>query len=199
MDYKTWIVEQLDRLESAGKTRSGLARYLGKHRSLVTKMLTSNRPFRVDEIQDICRYLGVQPPGLSLRAPEAGAPVIVSFQGQIGGAMWHESQPKIERRELPASNPMFPARDQVAWEVYGRVPSLGLQTGDVAICVPFSTYRHEPLANDLVIVKRERTGLEQLTMARVSAQGKLLPMFEGSTDVAGVPVALVIELRLSVA
>jgi len=56
-----WIREGL--LQS-GKTRSGLARALGRAPSAVTDLLNGKRRLRADEIAVVADYLGVEPPRL---------------------------------------------------------------------------------------------------------------------------------------
>ena len=51
-------------LEETGKTRSGLARALGRSPSAVTDLLNGRRRLRADEIAIAAAYLGVEPPRL---------------------------------------------------------------------------------------------------------------------------------------
>jgi|GEM_PF-3363506 len=53
-------VEWIERgLEQPGKNQAGLAAALGKHRSIVTRILKGDRQLRVNEIKIIENYLGV--------------------------------------------------------------------------------------------------------------------------------------------
>ena len=82
-----WIRAGLTR---TGKTRSGLARALGRSPSAVTDLLNGHRRLRADEIAIVAEYLGVEPPRLigGGRGPAAApkAPLV----GYVGaGAIAH--------------------------------------------------------------------------------------------------------------
>ena len=51
-------------LKHTGKTRSGLARALGRSPSAVTDLLNGHRRLRADEIAIVAEYLGIEPPRL---------------------------------------------------------------------------------------------------------------------------------------
>ncbi len=51
-------------LKRTGKTRSGLAKALGRSPSAVTDLLNGQRRLRADEIAIVADYLGVEPPRL---------------------------------------------------------------------------------------------------------------------------------------
>jgi transcriptional regulator with XRE-family HTH domain len=51
-------------LKHTGKTRSGLAKALGRSPSAVTDLLNGHRRLRADEIAIVAEYLGVEPPRL---------------------------------------------------------------------------------------------------------------------------------------
>jgi transcriptional regulator with XRE-family HTH domain len=82
-----WIRAALD---ETGKTRSGLARALGRSPSAVTDLLNGRRRLRADEIAIAATYLGVEPPRLigGGRAPPIRA--TVPLVGHVGaGAIAH--------------------------------------------------------------------------------------------------------------
>ena len=82
-----WIRQALI---ATGKTRSGLAKALGRSPSAVTDLLNGSRRLRAEEIAAIVDYLGVEPPPLfgGGRMPPAGARVpLVGFVG--AGAQAH--------------------------------------------------------------------------------------------------------------
>ncbi|HLW92487.1 MAG TPA: helix-turn-helix transcriptional regulator [Roseiarcus sp.] len=60
-DTVDWIREALIK---TGKTRSGLAKALGRSPSAVTDLLNGSRRLRAEEIPVIVNYLGVEPPRL---------------------------------------------------------------------------------------------------------------------------------------
>jgi len=82
-----WIRAALD---ETGKTRSGLARALGRSPSAVTDLLNGRRRLRADEIAIAATYLGVEPPRLigGGRAPPIRS--TVPLVGHVGaGAIAH--------------------------------------------------------------------------------------------------------------
>jgi transcriptional regulator with XRE-family HTH domain len=79
-----------DALRETGKTRSGLAKALGRSPSAVTDLLNGSRRLRADEIAVAAAYLGVEPPRLvgGGRSPAQGGRV--SLVGYVGaGAIAH--------------------------------------------------------------------------------------------------------------
>jgi transcriptional regulator with XRE-family HTH domain len=91
-------------LKHTGKTRSGLAKALGRSPSAVTDLLNGHRRLRADEIAIVAEYLGIEPPrllggGVKPLAPKA--PLI----GYIGaGAVAHfyaEGQGPYEEIDAP--------------------------------------------------------------------------------------------------
>ena len=98
-----WIRAGLTR---TGKTRSGLARALGRSPSAVTDLLNGHRRLRADEIAIVAEYLGVEPPRLigGGRGPAAApkAPLV----GYVGaGAIAHfyaDGQGPFDEVDAPA-------------------------------------------------------------------------------------------------
>jgi transcriptional regulator with XRE-family HTH domain len=77
-------------LRETGKTRSGLARALGRSPSAVTDLLNGKRRLKAEEIPLIVEYLGVDPPRFLTggRAPAQSASVfLIGFVG--AGAQAH--------------------------------------------------------------------------------------------------------------
>ena len=75
-------------LKRTGKTRSGLAKALGRSPSAVTDLLNGHRRLRADEIAIVSEYLGIEPPRLIGGGPPRppSAPLI----GYVGaGAVAH--------------------------------------------------------------------------------------------------------------
>ena len=75
-------------LKRTGKTRSGLAKALGRSPSAVTDLLNGHRRLRADEIATVSDYLGIEPPRLIGGGPPRppSAPLI----GYVGaGAVAH--------------------------------------------------------------------------------------------------------------
>lgn len=75
-------------LKRTAKTRSGLAKALGRSPSAVTDLLNGHRRLRADEIAVVSEYLGIEPPRLIGGGPPRppSAPLI----GYVGaGAVAH--------------------------------------------------------------------------------------------------------------
>ena len=80
-----WIRSALKR---TGKTRSGLAKALGRSPSAVTDLLNGHRRLRADEIATVSDYLGVEPPRLIGGGPPR--PPSAPLVGYVGaGAVAH--------------------------------------------------------------------------------------------------------------
>ncbi len=80
-----WI---LAGLRKTGKTRSGLARALGRSPSAVTDLLKGHRRLRADEIAVVSDYLGIEPPRLvGGGPPQAPKAPLVGYVG--AGAIAH--------------------------------------------------------------------------------------------------------------
>src|SRR5271157_4734976 len=93
-------------LIETGKTRSGLARALGRSPSAVTDLLNGHRRLRAEEIAIVADYLGVEPPRLvgggRGPGPIAKAPLV----GYVGaGAIAHfyaDGQGPFDEVDAPA-------------------------------------------------------------------------------------------------
>ena len=82
-----WIRAGLVR---TGKTRSGLARALGRSPSAVTDLLNGHRRLRADEIAIVAEYLGVEPPRLVGGGRGSAAAPKAPLVGYVGaGAIAH--------------------------------------------------------------------------------------------------------------
>ena len=80
-----WIRSGLKR---TGKTRSGLAKALGRSPSAVTDLLNGHRRLRADEIAIVSEYLGIEPPRLIGGGPPR--PPSAPLVGYVGaGAVAH--------------------------------------------------------------------------------------------------------------
>src|ERR1700760_3896962 len=71
-------------LKHTGKTRSGLAKALGRSPSAVTDLLNGHRRLRADEIAIVSDYLGIEPPRLVGGGPPR--PPSAPLVGYVGAA-----------------------------------------------------------------------------------------------------------------
>jgi transcriptional regulator with XRE-family HTH domain len=89
-DVVDWIRKAL---LATGKTRSGLAKALGRSPSAVTDLLNGTRRLRAEEIAVAAHYLGVEPPaflGGGRPRPPGGGPLLAPVVGFVGaGAEAH--------------------------------------------------------------------------------------------------------------
>src|ERR1700722_17920478 len=77
-------------LIETGKTRSGLARALGRSPSAITDLLNGSRRLRAEEIATIADYLGVEPPRLVGGGRPGKGAARVPLVGYVGaGAIAH--------------------------------------------------------------------------------------------------------------
>jgi transcriptional regulator with XRE-family HTH domain len=101
-DVVDWIRKAL---LATGKTRSGLARALGRSPSAVTDLLNGTRRLRAEEIAAAANYLGVEPPPFlgGGRPRQPGGPMVpvVGFVGAGAEAHFYaEGQSPLD--EVPA-------------------------------------------------------------------------------------------------
>jgi len=98
-----WI---LAGLRQSGKTRSGLARALGRAPSAVTDLLNGHRRLRADEIPVVADYLGVEPPRIIGGGARGGKRMKAPLVGYVGaGAVAHfyaDGQGPFDEVEAPS-------------------------------------------------------------------------------------------------
>ncbi len=174
VDYVAWIEDVLKRKPHINQ--AGLARHLGRDRSVVTMILRRERALKPAEIDKISEYLGEPPPGHGLPMAEF-APAV----GRIGTAWYEPGQaPPSNRRVAPVLE--RPDVRQEAYEVDARV--MDIPAGSVLIVAPLAR-NVVARDGDLVVVRRTRAGLENVTLSRVG---------ESKDEV----LALVLEVRIPV-
>ena len=97
-----WIRDGLKRTR---KTRSGLAKALGRSPSAVTDLLNGSRRLRAEEIAVVAEYLGVEPPRLVGGGQPRHPTGRVSLVGYVGaGAIAHfyaDAQGPFDEVEAP--------------------------------------------------------------------------------------------------
>jgi hypothetical protein len=181
IDYVAWIEEVLRRKPHLNQ--SGLARHMGRHRSVISAIMVGRRTLKAKEIAEIASYLGEAPPetrgksGVNL-APLAG----------VISAAWYEE----DKAPVPLAEPVACVRGrwegvaQSAYRVETAFPDLSVPAGAILLAVP-ADQAHQPKPGQVVVCLRERAGLENLTLARAS----------GSNDLPGRVIAIAIELRVA--
>ena len=100
-------------LKRTGKTRSGLAKALGRSPSAVTDLLNGHRRLRADEIAIVAEYLGIEPPRL-IGGGRAAIPPKAPLVGYVGaGAIAHfyaDGQGPFDDVDAPTTPSRRPSR-----------------------------------------------------------------------------------------
>lgn len=197
VDYGKWIADCID--ADPRLSRVGLSRHLGhgNDRARVLRMIDGSRRIQVDEIAKIAAYLGKPPPALKIET-ETATLASIPVAAAIAAGIWHD--PKVKRAMKtsvaipPRTDPRYPATQQIAYEMADDVPAADLKAGDCLICMPYKAVRKEPQPADLIVVLRERAGLEQFGLARAEAMKNDvgLTVLTGTGSDVGKPVAIVI-------
>jgi hypothetical protein len=139
-------------------------------------MLQGKRRIKADELETIIQYLG-ESPTPSATAPTAGS---VRMGGRIGSAWYEAGQlPHSSLKVAPCLE--YPPDRQIAYEVEQSV--LGLPVGAVVLATEVERGQ-KPAVDQIAVVRREKSGFENLTLVRVTAD----PM-------PGVVVGIAIEAR----
>lgn len=184
-DHVSWIKSVLK--SKPHLNQSGLAKHLGRHRSVVTMMLQGQREIKARELAAIEAYLGERFQSAQPDQPAAFAPVI----GTIGPA-WYEAGTgpvAAERRVAPSLD--HSGQRQTAYVLDAPATELHAPAGAVILATPIDR-GHRPTSGQIVICRRERAGLENLTLGRVQGSD-VVPIMGGEP---GTPVAIAIEIRL---
>lgn len=173
VDYVTWVKDALRR--NPHLSQSGLARHLNRDRAVISLMLQGKREIKARELDLIEAYLGEpRPDRQGVAAPT------VAVVGRIGAA-WYEAgeAPEVDNGRV---SPVLSRTDmrQVAYRL--DRPVMGWPAGSVIVAAPIER-GVKPVAGQTVILRRERAGLENLTLAAVG-------------DGEGTPVAIAIEVRI---
>lgn len=167
--YKDWLRRGLQR---PGKSQRGLAQHMGISESVVSRMVSGQRPMRGDEITAISVYLGEPPPG--------SAPTLVGRNRIVSVRVVGIS---LKGAFMDPSTAMKPKMETVAFVMLEDMESpdgvYGIEVIDPAsqslthyICVPIDT-EHRPLrSNDVVHYIARSGGLERHCFGRVSGVGR---------------------------
>lgn len=169
--YRDWIRKGL---EQKGKSNKGLARHLGVHDAVVSRMVHGKRPIKADELPRIAEYLELQIPtsqnGSTARtlnpATDAGAglrvghgPVqthLVPVKFKLARGVWRE-----DRGSLMLSGLIPAVADSRLKDIEQYACEFEDATGRYAIFVPYYSYRRRPLHGDRVHVRRTRGDLTE--------------------------------------
>lgn len=182
--YLDWVQDALARKPHL--SQSGLARHIGRHRAVISKMLQGDRQIKASELQKIADYLGEPIPGLSAPVPTVAATVPVV--GRVGAA-WYEKG-TAPAASIPDVSPVSgkPTADQVAYQVDTAMPELGVPAGAVIVAIRASG-RPSHTDGAIYVIERERAGLTNITLARAAAGVEI--------GAIGTLLACAIELRVA--
>jgi len=189
IEYGRLLAEALSR--KPGLTRAGLAKAFGRDPSVISHIVTGRRELKAHEIPIIEAYIG-EP-----LIPEVAAPIgTIACAGRIGPA-WYEAGSMPASADGLATYPVWgEVGRQSFWVLDVAVPGIGATAG--SILITRSMEKDRPLRQgDVIVVKRARDGFESLGIARVGDRGAITLLTGTGTGEAGVPVALAIELRVT--
>lgn len=169
--YRLWLSDSLNRLKPEGKTRSGLARHLGKEPSAVTKMLRAENPQSIpsDLLPKISSYLGIPLPGDTL-----GSRVVPNravFEGVLAVGAWYENGVEAEVNNMRHEVPTVPTLEFGEFQQYSRIVQTqtfrDILIGDYCVFLRYSDLRSSPRDGDFVHVRRTNGQTEENSLRRV--------------------------------
>lgn len=147
-----WIVEGL---KKPGKTRSGLAKAIGRAPSAVTALLKRERDVKVREVEVIARYLEVEPPAGMLLAGTEPTIRTAFIIGEVAGGVWTE--PVIEFEKVPAHvvvDEKWPEDAVFVLRVRGNSINRQARDGDLVLCLDIHAAPRDFKDGDWVIIER---------------------------------------------
>lgn len=183
--YIDWISRGL---QKPGKNKKGLAGVLGVHPSQVSQLLKGKRRLLASELTKVSEYLEEAAPSesnnvVTLQTPSAGAlgsahaVPLVRVAVVIAPSVWREAGAVVLVAErIPASpDPRVASVKQYACRIEA-------EPNRFAVCVPYGSMRSQPVANDVVHVRRTRKGFfeDTLRVVRLGAKGQVRLELEGS-------------------
>lgn len=164
---RDWIKAELRRQK---KTQAGLAKALGRDKSVVSKMLQGKRRILASDIEKISAFLGGRPvPSTGAIAPRTERVQPVTVTGGLAVGTWRERdlEPAIGTHFVPwVPDPAYFGMQQYA-RLVETSHSPHVERGDYAIFVSFSALNRPPQDRDLVHCARVQNGLEEHTLRRV--------------------------------
>lgn len=212
-------------LKKPGKSKSGLAKKLGRAPSAVSQILNGARGIKANELALIADYIDEPIPALSGQ-PAAIKPKVVldrdftlsddalDVRGDVAGGVWMEIDPYADAGNFEKANvvysPRWPKSAQYALRVRGTSINRQARDGDYLRCIDLGIAGIEPRDGDLVIVEQRRAdGLREVTakvLRRNGAQTILEPdsddpkwkpiVLDGENPVDGVEVAIIAVVDL---
>ena len=146
-----WIREGL---KEKHKTRSGLAKALGRSPSAVTDLLNGQRRLRADEIATVSEYLGIEPPRLIGGGPPR--PPSAPLVGYVGaGAVAHfyaDGQGPFDDVDAPLDSKPTTVAVQIRGHSLASCSTTGLSSTTI------STIRRTTVSSDACASAGSATG-----------------------------------------
>lgn len=160
-----WIVKGL---EKYGKTKTGLAKALGKHPSVVSHILAGNREIKAREIAAIAHYLDVKAPEMSA-PPEKHQITTAMIMGDVAAGVWAE--PGISFEPIPSTivvDARWPAKSVYLLRVRGTSINRQAKNGDLVLCLDAFAAPRDFQHGDWVVAERtDAAGRKETTVKRV--------------------------------
>jgi hypothetical protein len=176
MNLEIELLRYIDeRMAAEGKTRSALARYMGKAPSTITKLFAKIDPHRsavgdegreqrnlkIEDLEQMLRFLGIE---FSHDVLVASRKVYVTFaplRGTVAHGIWREREmlskqgedTRIQIPSLPISE--FAHLDQYALQVADTHAEKYVSQNGYILCVDFLLARTSPKHEDIVVIERQ--------------------------------------------
>ena len=165
---KTWIEEGL---RKPGKSKTGLAKALGRAPSMVTALLKPERELKVREVKIIAGYLEVEAP-VDFPQPEPEPAVDTAFiTGEVAGGVWTEPGYEFEPIPTTVARPgRWPAGSVYLLRVRGSSINRKATDGDLVMCLDTFAAPRRFKVGDWVIAERERNGMIETTVKKVDVE-----------------------------
>lgn len=162
-----WI---LNGLSLQGKSKSGLAKAIGRSPSAVTDILSGRRRLRADEIPMIAEYLGVDPPRTITKA-KVPALAELPVLGFVGASIWRETVEETKPKMVAAArDARFPDAKQFLLRVVGDSMNAAeppIPDGSLIRCIAWADTGMAPRTGLLVVARRTDGNLAETTIKRI--------------------------------
>lgn len=168
-DIVEWLRAELAK-EIPGKNQSQLAKFLGKDRSAITRILKGRQDISVTDHAMMREFFGATTQKL-VQEPVEG----VRMVGTIGDHVWL-AQTDDSPSYVGAVSSEYDISEQSAFKLFEATPDGEFLVGDVIYTVPFDKYRQRPLKGDLIVTRTERDGLERYSLREAAVVGATLKL-----------------------
>jgi SOS-response transcriptional repressor LexA len=161
-----WIAEGL---KKPGKSKSELAKKLGRAPSMITALLKGGRELKAREVKIIADYLEIVPP--DVESPEPEPQIRTAYiRGDVAGGVWAE--PGLEFEPIPTTvviDARWPDNSVYLLRVRGTSINRQARDGDLILCLDIHAAPRPFAAGDWVVAERSgHDGRLETTVKRVN-------------------------------